>query len=105
MVQKVADGEIVRAIKQNEAIREKNLVLVRKKPSIDTYVNILKAVKVGACYPSAIVLASGVHWITVMQCMRKLEQKGLIETGFDQKSGRTMSRLTQLGNDLLSEKN
>jgi predicted transcriptional regulator len=98
------DGEFVRAIKQKEE-NKKNVVLVKKKPSIDSYVRILKSIKMGACYPSMIVASSRVPWLTVMQCVRTLELKGLIQTGYDAETGRVVSRLTEKGKGLLDQRN
>ncbi len=92
----------VRAIKEREAIRQ-NTVLVRKKPGTETYLNILRAIKAGANYPSMIVLATRVPWLTVMQCVRTLEMKGLIATGYDSASDRIISRLTDAGTNLLED--
>jgi len=100
----VQEGEFVRAIKQKEANRE-NVVLVKKRPSTDTFVSILKAIDAGASNPSMIVLSSRVSWITVMQCLRTLEQKGLVEKAYDPQAERTISRLTAAGKDLLSASN
>jgi predicted transcriptional regulator len=96
------ESAFVRAIKQKEASRE-NAVLVRKKPGVETYVSILRAIKMGASYPSMIVLSTKVPWLTVMQCIRTLEQKGLVETAYDSASERVVSKLTSAGNQLLDE--
>src|SRR5579872_6673663 len=96
------EGQIVQAIKQREASRE-NQFLVKKKPSVDTYLSILQAIKMGAVNPTLIVASSRVPWITVMQCVRKLEQKGLVETSFDTITEREVSRLTKAGKELLEE--
>jgi predicted transcriptional regulator len=100
--QKVEEGAFVRAIRQKDASRE-NLVLVKKKPSVDTYVSILQAIDEGASNPSLIVLRSHVSWITVMQCLRTLEAKGLVEKKFDSGAERTISCLTASGKKLLHE--
>jgi predicted transcriptional regulator len=92
----------VRAIRQKEANRQ-NTVLVRKKPGTETYVSILRAIKMGANHPTMIVMSTRVSWLTVMQCIRTLEQKGLIETGYDSASDRIVSKLTDAGNKLLEE--
>lgn len=94
----------MRAMKQREQSRE-NVVLVKKKPSTDTYVNILKAIDGGACNPSMIVNSSRASWITVMQCLRTLEQKGLVEKKYDSTTERTVSQLTEAGKKLLHEGN
>ena len=100
----VEDGVFVRAIKQKEA-RHESLVLVKRKPSTETYVSILRAIKFGANHPSLIVQSSHVSWITVMQCLRSLEQKGVIETGYDSKAERVVSKLTESGNKILDDTN
>ncbi len=100
--QQPKDGVFVRAIKAKEANR-KNLVLVKKKPDIQTYVDILRAIQMGAGYPGMIVLSTKIQWITVMQCLRTLEQKGLISTGFDAETGKVISRLTDTGSQLLDK--
>ena len=96
------EGVFVRAIKQKEANRQ-NTVLVRKKPGAETYVSILRAIQMGANHPSMIVLSTRVPWLTVMQCVRTLEQKGLVETGYDSSSERIVSKLTEAGSKLLEE--
>jgi predicted transcriptional regulator len=96
------EGVFVRAIKEREIARE-NTVLVRKKPGTETYLNILRAIKMGANYPSMIVLSTHVPWLTVMQCVRTLEQKGLVATGYDVPSDRIVSKLTEAGSKLLEE--
>ena len=73
--------------RQREANR-KNLVLVKKKPDVQTYADILHAIQIGASRPGMIVMSTGISWITVMQCLRTLEQKGLISTGFDAADGK-----------------
>jgi predicted transcriptional regulator len=102
--EKSEDGVFVRAIKQKEA-RHESLVLVKRKPAAETYVSILRAIKFGANHPSMIVQSTRVSWITVMQCVRTLEQKGLIETGYDSKAERVVSKLTESGNKILDENN
>jgi len=97
------EGQIVQALKQRDANRE-NVVLTKKKPSVDTYLSVMNAIKMGASYPSMIVLASKVPWITAMQCVKKLEHKGLVESVFDPTLDRVVSRLTKQGQDLLDEK-
>ena len=92
----------MRAIKQKEASRQ-NTVLVRKKPGAETYLSILRAIQMGANHPSMIVMSTRVSWLTVMQCVRTLEQKGLVETGYDSSSGRIESKLTDAGSKLLEE--
>ncbi len=84
---------------------QKGVVLVKKKPSTETYVSIMRAIKGGAFRPTMIVQSSKVPWITVMQCVRTLEQKGLIETGYDPVTGGVISKLTEVGNRLLEESN
>ncbi len=96
------EGVFVQAIKQKEANR-KNTVLVRKKPSMETYVSILRAIRMGANHPSMIVMSTRVSWLTVMQCVRTLEQRGLIETGYDSASDRIVSKLTDAGKKLFEE--
>ena len=102
--EKAEESAFARAIKQKEANREK-VVLVKKKPGVETYVSILRAIKMGASHPSMIVLSTKVPWLTVMQCIRTLEQKGLVETGYDADSERVVSKLTSAGSQLLDENN
>jgi len=91
----------MRAIKDREANRE-SPVLIKKKPGTDTYVSILRAIQMGANHPSMIVMSTKIPWLTVMQCVRTLEQKGLITTGLDPLSAKIVSKLTELGNNALS---
>jgi hypothetical protein len=96
------EGLFLSAIKAKEANR-KNLVLVKKKPDSQIYVDILRAVHIGACQPGMIVLSTKIPWITVMQCLRVLEQKSLISTGYDAETGKVVSRLTEAGTRVLDE--
>lgn len=102
--EKVEEGPIIRAIKQKEA-NHGNVVLQKKKPGVDTYVSILRAISMGANYPSMIVTSTRIPWITVMQCVRILEQKGFVQTSYDQTSERVVSELTESGRQLLDENN
>ena len=101
--QQPKEGVFLSAIKAREANR-KNLVLVKKKPETQTYIDILRAVQIGASQPGMIVLSTKIPWITVMQCVRTLEQKGLISTAFDVETARVCSKLTEAGSKIL-EKN
>jgi len=96
------DGVFLSAIKAKEANR-KNLVLVKKKPDTQTYVDILRAIQIGATHPGMIVLSTKIPWISVMQCLRSLEQKGLISTGFDSETEKVVSKLTDAGRQILDE--
>jgi len=96
------DGVFLSAIKAKEANR-KNLVLVKKKPDTQTYVDILRAIQIGATHPGMIVLSTKIPWISVMQCLRTLEQKGLISTGFDSETEKVVSKLTDAGRQILDE--
>jgi len=102
--EKSEDGVFVRAIKEKEA-RHESLVLVKRKPSTETYVSIMRAIKFGANHPAMIVQSTRISWITVMQCVRTLEQKGFIETGYDSKAERVVSKLTETGTKILDENN
>jgi DNA-binding PadR family transcriptional regulator len=44
-----------------------------------------------------------IPWITAMQCLRSLEQHGLIKTTFEQESQRSVSKLTDKGVEILNE--
>jgi len=101
---KIGEGAFVQAIRQKDARRE-NVVLTKKKPSTETYVSILRAIKMGANHPSMIVMSTRVPWLTVMQCVRTLEQKGLVATGYDSNAERVVSTLTDAGTKLLDETN
>ena len=96
------DGVFLSAIKAKEANR-KNLVLVKKKPDTQTFVDILRAIKIGARQPGMIVLSTKISWITVMQSLRTMEQKGLVSTGFDADSEKVVSKLTEAGTRVLDE--
>jgi predicted transcriptional regulator len=100
LLEQPKDGVFLRAIKAKEANR-KNLVLVKKKPDVQTYADILRAIQIGASRPGMIVMSTGISWITVMQCLRTLEQKGLISTGFDAATGKIASKVTVAGDRIL----
>jgi predicted transcriptional regulator len=103
-IQKSEGGAFVQAMNERETNRER-AVLVKRKPSTETYVSILRAIKMGANRPSMIVEATKIPWISVMQCVRTLEQKGLVERGYDVDSERVVSKLTTFGSQLLDEGN
>ena len=100
LLEQPKDGVILRAIKARDANR-KNVVLVKKKPDVQTYVDILHAIQIGASRPGMIVMSTGISWITIMQCLRTLEQKGLISTGFDSETGKIVSKVTVAGYRIL----
>jgi len=100
--QEAKDGVFLSAVKAKEASR-KNLVLVKKKADSQTYLDILSAIQIGANHPGMIVLSTKISWITVMQCLRTLEQKGLVCTRFDAETERVVSKLTEAGTRILDE--
>jgi len=100
--QQAKEGVFLSAVKAKEASR-KNLVLVKKRADSQTYVDILGAIQIGANHPGMIVLSTKIPWITVMQCLRTLEQKELISTRFDAETEKVVSELTEAGSQVLDE--
>jgi predicted transcriptional regulator len=95
-------GIVVKLEKVKEE-RRAGLTLTKRKPKVENYVQILRAINSGAILPTAIVLNTKIPWITAMQCLRSLEQNGLIHTSFDQDTQRSISALTDKGLEILTQ--
>jgi len=95
-------GIVVKLEKVREQ-RRQGLTLTKRKPKVENYVQILQAINSGANLPTAIVQNTKIPWITAMQCLRSLEQNGLIQTAFDQDTQRSVSTLTDKGLEILSQ--
>ncbi|MDA4131253.1 MAG: winged helix-turn-helix domain-containing protein, partial [Thaumarchaeota archaeon] len=95
-------GIVVKLEKSKEQRRE-GLTLTKRKPKVENYVQILRAISSGANLPTGIVLNTKISWITAMQCLRSLEQNGFIKTTFDYESQRSVSALTEKGQEMLAQ--
>ena len=95
-------GIVVKLEKVRED-RRAGLTLTKRKPKVENYVQILRAINSGANLPTAIVLNTKIPWITAMQCLRSLEQNGMIHTSYDQDTQRSVSSLTEKGLEILSQ--
>src|SRR5579864_6071883 len=94
-------GIVVKLEKVKEE-RRAGLTLTKKKPKVENYVQILQAINSGANLPTSIVLNTKIPWITAMQCLRSLEQNGMIRTSFDQDMQKSASALTDKGLEILT---
>ena len=90
-------------LEKSKELRREGLILTKKKPKVENYVQILRAISSGANLPTAIVLNTKIPWITAMQCLRSLEKNGLIVTTFEPESQRSISKLTNKGMDILTQ--
>ena len=86
-----------------EQNRNQRLKLKKQKANIESYYGILRAVGAGKSLPREIISNTKVPWLTVMQCLRTLEQNGLVTTVCDVESQRRLSKLTEKGFELLNQ--
>ena len=94
---------IVMKLEKVKEQRREGLTLTKRKPKVENYVQILRAINTGANLPTAIVLNTKIPWITAMQCLRSLEQNGLIKTTLEPGSQRSVSELTDKGLEILTQ--